>query len=71
MGTKLRSQGVPLDVIGDVLGHADKRSTGVYAKLADQAVVDALMPNRVAGWSLGAESENDTQSLSINHRNNK
>ncbi len=40
--TELRRQGVPLDVIQKLCGHRDARSTEVYAKLADQALVEAI-----------------------------
>ena len=40
--TELRRQGVPLDVIQKLCGHRDPRSTEVYAKLADQALVEAI-----------------------------
>ena len=40
--TELRRQGVPLDVIQALCGHRDARSTEVYAKLADQALVEAI-----------------------------
>jgi len=33
---------VPLDVIQNLCGHRDARSTEVYAKLADQALVEAI-----------------------------
>ncbi len=44
--TALRRDGVPLDVIRAAAGHADARSTELYAKLADQAVVEALRRRR-------------------------
>ena len=37
-----RLPGVPLDVIQKLCGHRDPRSTEVYAKLADQALVEAI-----------------------------
>jgi site-specific recombinase XerD len=40
--TELRRQGIPLDVIQRLCGHRDARSTEVYAKLADQALVEAI-----------------------------
>jgi site-specific recombinase XerD len=40
--TGLRRQGVPLDVTQKICGHRDPRSTEVYAKLADQALVEAI-----------------------------
>jgi len=46
--TDLRRQGVPLDVIQRLCGHRDSRSTEVYAKLADQALVEALRSRRIA-----------------------
>ncbi len=45
--TELRRQGVPLDVIQRLCGHRDKRSTEVYAKLADHALVEAIRRPRV------------------------
>ena len=42
LATELRRDGVPLDVIQAILGHADSRSTERYARLSDQAVVRAL-----------------------------
>jgi integrase len=44
---------VPLDVIQKLCGHRDPRSTEVYAKLADQALVEAIRRPRAA---LGARS---------------
>ncbi len=44
LGTELRRDGVPLDVIQAVFGHADARSTERYARLADTAVIAALNP---------------------------
>lgn len=45
--TALRRAGVPLDVLQRLLGHADRRSTEIYAQLADGALVEALRrPNR-------------------------
>ena len=35
-------EGVALDVIQKLCGHRDARSTEVYAKLADQALVEAI-----------------------------
>jgi integrase len=54
--TELRRQGVPLDVIQKLCGHRDPRSTEVYAKLADQALVEAIRRPRLArpGRSPGA-----------------
>ena len=46
--TELRRQGVPLDVIQKLCGHRDPRSTEVYAKLADQALVEAIRRPRLA-----------------------
>ncbi len=40
--TALRRAGVPLDVLQRLLGHADRRSTELYAQLADGALVEAL-----------------------------
>ena len=37
-----------MDAISSILGHADKRSTDVYKKLADRAVVDAVKPRKGA-----------------------
>ena len=56
--TELRRQGVPLDVIQKLCGHRDPRSTEVYAKLADQALVEAIRRPRMrsAGRSPGAGS---------------
>ena len=45
--TELRRQGIPLDVIQRICGHRDKRSTEVYAQLADQAIVEAIRRPRV------------------------
>jgi integrase len=45
--TELRRQGVPLDVIQKLCGHRDARSTEVYAKLADQALVEAIRRPRM------------------------
>ena len=45
--TELRRQGVPLDVIQKLCGHRDPRSTEVYAKLADQALVEAIRRPRM------------------------
>jgi integrase len=45
--TELRRQGVPLDVIQKFCGHRDPRSTEVYAKLADQALVEAIRRPRM------------------------
>lgn len=45
--TELRRQGVPLDVIQRLCGHRDKRSTEVYAKLSDHALVEAIRRPRV------------------------
>lgn len=45
--TELRRQGIPLDVIQRICGHRDKRSTEVYAKLADHALVEAIRRPRV------------------------
>lgn len=42
--TELRRRGVPLDVIQRAAGHADRRSTELYAQLADSALVEALAP---------------------------
>ena len=46
LGTELRREGVPLDVIQAVFGHADARSTERYARLADTAVIAALTPRK-------------------------
>ncbi len=40
--TALRRAGVALDVIQHIAGHADSRSTEIYAKLSEQAVIEAL-----------------------------
>jgi integrase len=40
--TALRRAGVPLDVIQHAAGHRDIRSTELYARLGDQAIVEAL-----------------------------
>jgi integrase len=53
--TELRRQGVPLDVIQKLCGHRDPRSTEVYAKLADQALVEAIRRPR-AGSKLRSRS---------------
>lgn len=45
--TELRRQGVPLDVIQKLCGHRDPRSTEIYAKLADQALVEAIRRPRM------------------------
>jgi integrase len=44
--TALRRAGVPLDVIQAACGHKDPRSTELYARLADSAVVEALRKRR-------------------------
>ena len=44
LGTKLRAQGVALEDIATILGHADIRSTELYAKTSPDAVVKALRP---------------------------
>jgi integrase len=56
--TELRRQGVPLDVIQKLCGHRDPRSTEVYTKLADQALVEAIRRPRIrsAGRSPAARS---------------
>ena len=46
--TDLRHQGVPLDVIQRLCGHRDSRSTEVYAKLADQTLVEAIRSRTIA-----------------------
>ena len=46
--TELRRQGVPLDVIQKLCGHRAPRSIEVYAKLADQALVEAIRRPRDA-----------------------
>jgi site-specific recombinase XerD len=45
-GTKLVNQGVSMDVTRKAMGHADVRSTELYARLADGAVVRAIKPRR-------------------------
>ena len=45
--TELRRQGIPLDVIQRLCGHRDARSTEVYAKLADEALVEAIRSPRM------------------------
>ena len=42
--THLREEGVDLDAIKDVMGHADRRSTERYARLTERGVVHALRP---------------------------
>jgi len=44
--TELPRQGVPLDVIQRLCGHRDARSTEVYAKLSDGALVEAIRSPR-------------------------
>jgi integrase len=43
----LRRQSVPLDVIQRLCGHRDARSTEVYAKLADEPLVEAIRSPRM------------------------
>jgi integrase len=45
--TELRRQGIPLDVIQRLCGHKDARSTEVYAKLGDDALVEAIRRPRM------------------------
>jgi site-specific recombinase XerD len=45
--TELRRQGISLDVIQRLCGHRDARSTEVYAKLADEALVEAIRSPRM------------------------
>ena len=47
--TDLLRQGVPERVLQAILGHRDVRSTRRYARLADQAVVEALWSRRSSG----------------------
>ena len=42
LGTALVAQGVSIDSVRKVMGHADVRTTELYAKLGDDAVVRAL-----------------------------
>ena len=55
---ELRPEGVPLDVIQKLCGYRDPRSTEVYAKPADQALVEAIRRPRIgsAGRSPPSQS---------------
>ncbi len=44
--TALRRAGVALNVIQHIVGHADSRSTEIYAKLSEQVVIEALRRRR-------------------------
>ena len=44
LGTKLRAEGVSLEDIATILGHADRRSTELYARTSPGAIVRALKP---------------------------
>ncbi len=46
LGTELRREGVPLNVIQAVFGHDDASSTERYARLADTAVIASLNPRK-------------------------
>jgi len=44
--TELRRQGVLLDAIWRLCGHRGLRNTEVYAKIADQGLVEAIRRSR-------------------------
>ena len=44
--TDFKRKGIDDRVIQHILGHADRRSVERYARLEDQAVVNALRPNK-------------------------
>ncbi len=54
--TDLLRQGVPERVLQAILGHKDPRSTRRYARLADQAVVEALWLRRDSGSGVAPEA---------------
>ena len=56
MATDALRRGVQEHNIQEFLGHADARTTRVYAKLAKQGFVDVLRPSFVGGLSV-AENE--------------
>ncbi|MCP5058660.1 MAG: tyrosine-type recombinase/integrase [bacterium] len=45
--TELRRRGIALDVIQQLCGHRDQRSTEVYAKLGEEALVEAISLPRI------------------------
>jgi len=64
LGTALCGKAVPLDVIQAIFGQADARSTERYARLADQAVVEALRPlPRKSGGSVAAAQNEPRKAL--------
>ena len=63
-GTRLREEGVDLDAIKDVMGHADRRSTERYARLTGRGVVHALRPRIGTGLAHARnrpENPNDSE----------
>jgi len=55
--TNALSRGVRIEVVQAMLGHRDRRSTERYAKLRNEALVEAIGPRLQAGYKKAGSAE--------------